>query len=52
MELTKEARELKNAYRRENYRKNAERERQRQIEYWNRKAARAAEEMKDAEGKS
>ena len=52
MELTEEARRMRNEYRRELYRRNAERERQRQIEYWNRKAERAAEEMKDAEGKS
>lgn len=52
MEMTEEAKKLRNAYRRELYKRNAERERERQVRYWNRKAARAAEEKKDAEGQS
>lgn len=44
MNLTEEARKLRNAYAREQYRKNRDRERKRQEDYWNRKAAAAAAE--------
>ena len=37
-EMSPEARALRNAYMRENYRKNKERERNRQVDYWERKA--------------
>lgn len=39
MNLTEEARQMRNAYAREQYRKNREREIKRQEDYWNRKAA-------------
>jgi hypothetical protein len=38
MALTEEARKLRNAYQRELYRRNRERELKRQEEYWNKKA--------------
>lgn len=36
--MSQEARELRNAYARERYAKNKERERQRQVDFWERKA--------------
>lgn len=36
--MSEEARKLRNAYARERYAKNAERERQRQVDFWERKA--------------
>lgn len=42
MNLTEEARQMRNAYAREQYRKNREREIKRQEDYWNRKAAEKA----------
>lgn len=41
MNLTEAARKLRNAYAREQYRKNRDREIKRQEDYWNRKAAEA-----------
>lgn len=37
-EMSPEARALRNKYMREHYRKNKERERNRQVDYWERKA--------------
>ena len=48
MNLTEEARKLRNAYAREQYRKNRDRERKRQEDYWNRKAAEAAAAVEKA----
>lgn len=45
MALTKKARELRNAYQRELYRKNRDKVLKRQEEYWNKKAA----ELKEKE---
>ena len=47
VELTPEGRAARNQYRRELYRKNAEREKQKQIAYWNRRGA----ELKAKEAK-
>ena len=47
MSLSEAARKARNAYMRERYQKNKERERKRQEEYWERKAA----EMKKGTGK-
>lgn len=51
MNLTEEARQMRNAYAREQYRKNRERELKRQEDYWNRKAAEAAAEKATAANK-
>lgn len=48
MNLTEEARQMRNAYAREQYRKNREREIKRQEDYWNRKAAEKAAAEKAA----
>lgn len=44
--MTEEARQARNAYERERYRKNKERVRQQQEAYWERKAQKAAQEGK------
>ena len=51
MSLTEEARQMRNAYAREQYRKNREREIKRQEDYWNRKAEAAAKEKATAANK-
>ncbi len=47
--MTEEARQARNAYERERYRKNKERVRQQQAAYWERKAAQKAAQEGKAE---
>ena len=49
VELTPEGRAARNAYRRELYARNAEREKERQTEFWNRKGERLAAARKEKE---
>lgn len=47
MELTEKGREMRNAYQREKYQQNKEKQRNRMIDYWNRKAAAAEQEEQE-----
>lgn len=47
MELTEKGRELRNAYQRERYQQNKEKQRERMIKYWNDKAAEQEKQEQD-----
>lgn len=49
MKLTEKAREMRNAYERERYQKNKEKNKERQIAYWNKKAEEAERQERETQ---